>query len=1035
VAVKYEDFEDAFLTALSQDNFYQGQSLLQYLAKPEDERGNDEADIVDNKITSELIKALGYASGEITYNRSKGIQRPDFIVTISAYPRPCFIAESKNTATKKLEAHLPQLESYMRSQGAPRGLLIDGKRLLAYDLADPSPVTTSDISLFNIVQAWRGEGIHTGKQGRDALLPDDRLQLRAFFARFNREAYAGSTKLIEDLIYIRGKDELHAINGSTWPSQSRIPIKKANDDIEGLIENTRDLISEIQLDVEAQLKVRLDEYETFEEEREFLPGRTKTVKEAFNEDLKKLSEELRRAGFTPPMLESVQFHLESQLERLTERNLANSYGNRLKEQLNTLRKQQFEAGNVLVDDGSEALDLGLTSPNPQATLLKAPKAKKRTFQPMDALPEAIAAPLRRLQNVLGDYHENRETLNRRFAPALEVKESFETWREKVATLLLRTADPARLRKEFAAQTAYVMIVRMLVVRIAEDKKLLERVFTNGGLSLWFSQVEPRYLKFAQGKGTDYLLEMAYTSAQHIYAHFYAERLLFDWYRPDRNLVVRVLHRLAGYDLSTIDDDVIGHVYSGYVQDEHKHESGMYYTPPEVVEYILDRLGYTGTDIIGKKILDPASGSGTFLVSATRRLVKAYQDYYKNEPPVEEIQTIISDVTNSVYGLDLNPFACYLAETNLLIQLLDLIKRALDNGQAVNVGRFNIYNTDTLRYSPKTLGVTKGTLEFPADELPVQEQIKAKVGEFKEGFDFVVANPPYVRADEGGDDLLIYRAAIKEEHPFTEVRETLVKKWDLLVPFVALGWYLLKDDGRMGMITSDAIESRPYAEPLRELLVKQAKVNEIAYFPNVKLFEDAVVTNTIFHVGKNMPSATHETRRVWFNTLTFTPTREEKLNQATFATKVFHQATVTVSISNSVPLGDICFISAGMELQAHEDKFANEFQKDNLISNHKDAKHPVAYVENSDTLPFEITQIRYLEYGTGLRAPERVRRSRFEELFRLPKLGTPMVVSADDKYQGQAFLDDGSYPDGGCSPIIVFISLCLGIKYQVFKIKA
>jgi hypothetical protein len=180
------------------------------------------------------------------------------------------------------------------------------------------------------------------------------------------------------------------------------------------------LISEIQLDVEAQLKVRLDEYETFEKEREFLPGRTKTVKEAFNEDLKKLSEELRRAGFTPPMLESVQFHLESQLERLTERNLANSYGNRLKEQLNTLRKQQFEAGNVLVDDGSEALDLGLTSPNPQATLLKAPKAKKRTFQPMDALPEAIAAPLRRLQNVLGDYHENRETLNRRFAPAIEV---------------------------------------------------------------------------------------------------------------------------------------------------------------------------------------------------------------------------------------------------------------------------------------------------------------------------------------------------------------------------------------------------------------------------------------------------------------------------------------------------------------------------------------------------------------------------------------------------------------------------------------
>ena len=1012
--MKFDDFSNYFFGEIAKDDFYSGQSLTSYLKRPANERSGDEANIVDNKISRVLIEALGYSTGEIDYNQAgAGSKRPDFKVAIPQYPRPCFIIEDKNTATEKLEPHLTQLEGYMRSRGSPRGILTDGRRLLAYELADPAPVTTSDLSLFNLVSAWRGEGIFGGgKTGKAALTQDDLIKLRAFWARFNRDAYANSTKLVEDLTKTVDGD-WHAVDGSTWPAKSQIPIRTAANDafLSSLIRDTRELIRDIQLDVEAQLALRLEEFSAYQKALDHLPDRNESVKTSFTGDLNSVLGELQRAGFQNEAVRSVQFHLESQLERLTERDLLAGLGGRIRDQINVLRRHQAESEQVY-DDGSEAVAFEGFQVDDPNIILKSPKPKPKKFVPLEKLPVGLESSLKRLQDLLVSYHEHREELLVRYKPALDVTAAFETWRERVATLLLRTEDLNRLRKEFAAQTSYVLIVRLLLIRIAEDKGLLERVFTNGGLSLWFRDVEPRYLKYAQGRGTDYLLEMAYTSAQHIYAHFYTERSLFDWYKPDRNLVISVLHRLAGYDLSEINDDVIGHVYSGYVQDEHKHESGMYYTPPEVVEYILDRLGYAGTDIIGKRILDPASGSGTFLVSATRRLVQAFRDYYRaqgeSDVPVEEVQTVINEVKTSIYGLDLNPFACYLAETNLLIQVLDLIKRALDADAAVSIDRFNIHNTDTLRYGPKTLGVTSGTLEFSPDELPVPEQIKARVGEFAEGFDFVVANPPYVRADEGGEGLLRYRLDVKTEHPIPEVAGVLKKKWDLFVPFVALGWYLLSDGGKVGMITSDAVEAVPYTEALREFLVENATVNELSFFPDVVLFEDAVVANTVFFMTRSKPDADHKTLQRWHDDLPPHIAKEAELSQLEHGVGVFRQAISSLSVKNTLTLNEVCYVSVGMVLNADERRYPGAFKKDELLSSVKTSTNVASYVEGKDINCYEVTSIQYLEYGEGSRVPEMIRRQTFVELYDRPKLIAQRSVSSGNADVSQVVMDLGDW---------------------------
>lgn len=213
----------------------------------------------------------------------------------------------------------------------------------------------------------------------------------------------------------------------------------------------------------------------------------------------------------------------------------------------------------------------------------------------------------------------KQSLNH--ATAIKTQQYYVSWRNLVMKTILQGAKEETLKAEFARQTAYVYIIRLLMVRICEDKKLINRKFSDGGFRYWKEEVEKRYLDLAEGISMDYLLEMSYSSAQSIYAHFFSGADLFNWYRINSVTLIKVLHILNRFNLQQIDSDIIGMVYGCYVQ-EGKHEQGRYFTPKKVVEYMLDCLGYTADnpDIRDKTLLDLAGGSGSFLVHAARRLI-------------------------------------------------------------------------------------------------------------------------------------------------------------------------------------------------------------------------------------------------------------------------------------------------------------------------------------------------------------------------------------------------------------------------------
>jgi hypothetical protein len=224
----------------------------------------------------------------------------------------------------------------------------------------------------------------------------------------------------------------------------------------------------------------------------------------------------------------------------------------------------------------------------------------------------------------------------------------------------------------------------------------------------------------------------------------------------------------------------------------------------------------------------------------------------------------------------------------------------------------------------------------------------------------------------------------------------------------LGYYLLSEAGKLGMITSNAIESMPYATTLRLQLVK-SRIDEVSFFPGVQLFSDAAVENTIFFLTKEAPSKHHQVQRNWHSDKPPNLIRQEKLEQEKYKAEVFKQNSFKLEGDHLTRLDEIAYVAYGMRLNSADGE--ERFVKNDLISSYKDVHHPVLYVEARDIDAFDLLQLRFLEYGAGLRAPNKVYRPTFPQMYDRPKILLPKVIAKDDSQQTQGWLDTGSLGNG------------------------
>lgn len=110
---------------------------------------------------------------------------------------------------------------------------------------------------------------------------------------------------------------------------------------------------------------------------------------------------------------------------------------------------------------------------------------------------------------------------------------------------------------------------------------------------------------------------------------------------------------------------------------------------------------------------------------------------------------------------------------------------------------------------------------------------------RDGFDIVVGNPPYVRADFRDDRHRDLRKRIMASGQY----ETLWEKWDLFVAFIEKGYRLLKPHGAIAYIVSDAYSHAKYAEKSQRWFLRNARIVRLDFLSNLRIF-DAAVRNVV-----------------------------------------------------------------------------------------------------------------------------------------------------------------------------------------------
>ena len=489
--------------------------------------------------------------------------------------------------------------------------------------------------------------------------------------------------------------------------------------------------------------------------------------------------------------------------------------------------------------------------------------------------------------VLGGSLEKYAEANRKRRGTETVDAAFlreiEGWRDALARDLAARNDLNTRQLNYAVQ---MTIDRLIFLRMAEDRGIEEYA---------------KLLGLSNGTGVYGRLVEQFREADDRYNsglfHFRNERGrggepddLTPTLKIDDGVLGGIVRGLyypeSPYEFSVLPIDVLGQVYEQFLgsvihlsEDGHtavveqkpevRKAGGVYYTPTYIVDYIVENT--IGKLLEGKrpgprggasriKIVDPACGSGSFLIGAYEYLLDWHRDRYLEDGPekhrdrlhegpggqwhltIDEKKRIL---LNNIHGVDIDSQAVEVTKLSLLIKVLE---GESEQSLQTQLRMFHERALPDLSANIKCGNSLIGPDFYENEQMVLldeEEHYRINVFDWQDnfpqvfegdnpGFDAVIGNPPYIRMEV----FKLWKQYLRERYGAHEERA------DLYAYFLEQALNILNNAGRLGMIVSNKFIKAKYGRPLREVLAKKAAIDTVADFAGADVFQGATVRTVV-----------------------------------------------------------------------------------------------------------------------------------------------------------------------------------------------
>ncbi|HVS88001.1 MAG TPA: N-6 DNA methylase [Candidatus Acidoferrum sp.] len=425
-----------------------------------------------------------------------------------------------------------------------------------------------------------------------------------------------------------------------------------------------------------------------------------------------------------------------------------------------------------------------------------------------------------------------------------------------------------------------LLDRLVFIRIAEDRKVIEPRQLHEIVEVW--EAHGGRIPIMDGLVTFFRTINEEFNGEIFKAHPCEEVKL------DSSVVAKIIRRLyppkSPYRFDVLSVQMLGSIYERYLENtlivtpkrvhidkkpELRKASGIYYTPQYIVDYIVkNTLGRLverkkPSDVAKLRIVDPACGSGSFLIGAFQFLIDWHTNYYREFPKEAKTDSIFPETVKdgddirlsfhaktrimhqNLYGVDMDSQA-------VEITMMSVYLKALENEwgmlgtkhERLPELRFNIRCGNSLvspdivndlQLDVKNLQAIR-PFDWNDKELGYGDILKTG------GFDAVIGNPPW------GADFTDAEKTYLDKH-----YKLGVGKYESYIYFLERAQGLLRQGGHLGFIVPSFWISRSQTEALREALLTEVVPKSCIVLPET-VFEGVKMDSCILLVAKEPAKA-------------------------------------------------------------------------------------------------------------------------------------------------------------------------------------